>query len=316
MRAAHRARAGASPTQAAKTAQRHAFASALGVLSVLAMLLTGCETPTPNPRYHLGGSYQAGGVWYYPRESYDLNDTGLGSELPGNRPPLTTNGEIYDPSAMAGAHPTLQLPAIVRLTALETGRSVVVRINDRGTGNPHRLVEYTPRVGSLLGVTRTGAAQIRRTVLANDSRDAVAGLPGAPALDVAAAPRGRIEVAELAPPPGVAAGRGGGSARTLSSDAEDRATPAVALRLPETVSQETPRPGRLMVRLGTFEEYQYASIQRARVAGLRPNIVQFREGRTRRYRVESGPFPSVAQAEAAQDQALAAGVPDARIVVD
>jgi cell division protein FtsN len=102
----------------------------------------------------------------------------------------------------------------------------------------------------------------------------------------------------------------------LSADAEDAFRPAVALRLPETITQETPRPGRLMVRLGTFEEYQYASIQRARVAGLRPTIVQFREGRTRRYRVESGPFLSVAEAEAAQDQALVAGVPDAQIVVD
>jgi rare lipoprotein A len=71
-----------------------------------------------------------------------------------------------------------------------------------------------------------------------------------------------------------------------------------------------------MVRLGTFEEYQYASIQRARVAGLWPTIVPFREGRTRRYRVEMGPFPDVAQAEAAQSRALASGVPDARIVVD
>lgn len=286
----------------------------LGIACIL--LLAGCDTPTPNPRYHLGASYQAGGVWHYPRETYDLNATGLGSELPGDRPALTTNDELYDPSAMTAAHPSLQLPVIVRLTALETGRSVVVRINDRGTGNPHRLVEYTPRVGSLLGVPGTGAAQIRLTVLRNESREAVAGLPGAPALALTAAPRGRIEVTELAPPPGIAARGGTTTTGTLSADAEETSRPATALRLPETVTQETPRPGRLMVRLGTFEEYQYASIQRARVAGLWPNIVQFHEGRTRRYRVESGPFLSVAQAEAAQDQALAAGVPDARIVVD
>lgn len=280
------------------------------------LLLVGCDTPTPNPRYHLGTSYQAGGVWHYPRETYDLNEAGLGSELPGDRPVLTTNGELYDPSAMTAAHPSLQLPVVVRLTALETGRSVAVRVNDRGTGNPHRLVEYTPRVGSLLGLRRTEAAQIRMTVLQNESREAVTGLPGAPALALTAAPRGRIDVTELAPPPGIAARGGNTTAVTLSADTEEASRPAVALRLPETVTQEMPRPGRLMVRLGTFEEYQYASIQRARVAGLWPNIVQFREGRTRRYRVESGPFLSVAQAEAAQDQALAASVPDARIVVD
>lgn len=300
----------------ANAARRYGSSAGIGILASLLLLLTACDTPTANPRYHLGSSYQASGVWHYPRESYDLNEAGLGSALPGNRPALTTNGEVYDPSAMAGAHPSLQLPAIVRLTAQETGRSIVVRINDRGTGNPHRLVEYTPRVATLLGVSRNGAAQIRMTVLANESREAVAGMPGAPALDLAAAPRGRIEVAELAPPPGIAARGGAMTARTLSGDSEEGSRPTAALRLPETVTQETPRPGRLMVRLGTFEEYQYASIQRARVAGLSPNIVQFREGRTRRYRVEAGPFPSAAQAEAAQDRALTAGVPDARIVVD
>jgi rare lipoprotein A len=278
------------------------------------LLLTACDTPIPSPRYHLGQPYQASGVWHYPRESFTLHETGLGSVLPASQAPLTTNGELHDPNAMAAAHATLQLPAIARLTNLETGLSTTVRINDRGTGNPSRLVEVTPRVATLVGMPANAAARVRLQVLSRESQDAAEALPGAPSLGIAAAPRGKIEVAELAPPPGIAA-RGGSTTRPASAT-ETADTRPVISRLPEAVVQETPNPGRLMVRLGTFEEYQYASIQRARVAGLWPTIVPFREGRTRRYRVEMGPFPDVAQAEAAQSRALASGVPDARIVVD
>jgi rare lipoprotein A len=277
--------------------------------------LTGCAEPTPAPRYHLGQPYQAGGVWYYPRERFDLNETGLGSVLPQGRSALTTNGEIYDPTSMAGAHPTLQLPAIARLTNLENGLSVTLRINDRGTGNPHRLVEFSPRVGTLLRVPSNAAVQVRLMVLGRESQDATEAMAGAPRLEIAAAPRGAIEVAELPPLPGVVSTGSGGGPRPVAPVTEAR-PPAAPTRLPETLTQEAPRPGRLMVDLGTFEEQRYAAIQRARLAGLRPNIIQFTEGRTRRYRVEMGPFPSVAEAEAAQDQALMAGVPDARIVVD
>jgi rare lipoprotein A len=106
----------------------------------LLALLAACAAPPPaSPRYHLGQPYQAGGVWHYPRESYDLNETGLGSVLPPGRPPLTANGERYDVGAMTAAHASLQLPAIARLTNLENGLATVVRINDRGTGNPHQL---------------------------------------------------------------------------------------------------------------------------------------------------------------------------------
>jgi len=281
--------------------------------------LSGCG-PAPAPRYHLGTSYQAGGTWHYPHESYDLDQTGLGAALPGHTlgllgGRLTSNGERYDPTAMAAAHPTLQLPAIARLTNLENGLSVVVRVNDRGTGNPRRLVEFTPRVATLLRVPQGAAVQMRLTVLAQESREAVQAMAGAPSLSIAAAPRGHVEVAELAPPPGVA-GRSGPVHVASQMDARPATQAANPPRLPEIVTQESVRPGRLMVRLGTFEEYQYAMIQHARVAALGPSLVQTREGRTRRFRVELGPFATTGQADTALTRTLALGVPDARIVVD
>ena len=88
------------------------------------------------------------------------------------------------------------------------------------------------------------------------------------------------------------------------------------MRLPEVVFQTPPRPGRLMVLLDTFEDYQYAAMQRARMAGAGARIVSSTEGRTHRFRVEIGPLADIAHADIVLDQALVSGIPDARIVVD
>jgi rare lipoprotein A len=263
----------------------------------------------------LGAAYQAGGVWHYPRESYNLDETGLAGIITTHPAPLTTNGEVFDQTSLAAAHATLQLPAIVRLTNLENGLSTVVRINDRGSGSPKRLLDVTQRTALLLRFPPNGVARIRLTVLGNDSRDSVEGLPGAPSLAVAAAPRGAFQSADLPPPPGVRQGAGRTVAST-SATMPEVARVAAPARLPETLTQESVRSTRLMLQLGTFEEYQYATIQRARVIGLGPRIVRTTQGRNRQFRVEVGPLDDVTRAESALDQALAAGIPDARIVVE
>jgi len=286
-------------------------------LLLCAACLTACTPPPPPPapRYVLGSPYQARGVWHYPRESFELDVTGLASVMRAPKGPLTTDGELFDQDVLAAAHPTLQLPAIARVTNLENGLSVVVRINDRGSGDSRRLIEVTERTATLLRMSPTGATRVRLRVLPTESRDVVDTMPGAPRLALAAAPRGVVETAELPPPPGVRQGGGRVVPREpAAQEAPHRAAPA--LRLPETVSQEPPQPGRLMVRLATFEEYQYASMQRAKVIGLAPRIVRVAQGRGRQFRVEIGPLDTVARAESVLEQALAAGIPDARIVVD
>ncbi|MDR3536160.1 MAG: RlpA-like double-psi beta-barrel domain-containing protein [Acetobacteraceae bacterium] len=283
------------------------------------LLAFGCTKPAPQPAVHyvLGKPYQASGVWHYPADSYELDETGLADVLPDGHAALTSDGEVFDQGAMAAAHATLQLPAIARLTDLETGRSVLLRLNDRGTGNPRRLVEVTRRVAMLLGISPGGGAQVRLQVLSNESRAAVDGLPDAPHLGVVAAPRGAVEATDLPPPPG--SRQGGGHLAPGAHLATEQATPTTAvplLRLPEAVTQGPAQPGRLWVRLDTFEEYQYAAVQRAKLSGLGPAIVSPRIGRTQAFRVQIGPIATVAQADAVLNQALAAGIPDARIVVE
>jgi rare lipoprotein A len=215
---------------------------------------------------------------------------------------------------MAAEHPTLQLPAIARLTNLENGLGVLVRINGRGTGNPRRLVEFTPRVALLLQIPDARPVKIRLTILGAESQDAIAGLPGAPTLAIATVPRGAIETTALAPPPGITAIAA--AAPTIPAATTQQTGQALPTRLPETLTREPVYATDLMVRLGTFEQYQYAALQRARVAGLGPVITTLWQGRTQLFRVSIGPFATARDAEAAQIRAMASGVPDARIVAE
>ncbi len=291
-------------------------AAAMGCCVALGTLLAGCQKPPPqaNPHYVLDRPYQSGGTWWYPRESHDLNETGLAAVYPDDHPPLTTDGEVFGQGALAAAHPTVQLPAIARLTDLETGRSVLVRINDRGTPSPRRLVQVTKRIAALLGMPADGVAQVRLTVLPGPSEAAEQHVAGTPHLPVAAAPRGAVSSASLPPPAG--ARQESGRAMLAVAAQPAGATPEMPDHVPETLTQGPPRPGRLWVRLDTFQLYQYAAIEQARLARLAPRIEQIFDGREESFRVMIGPLGSVAAADVAVDQAIRAGIADARIVVE
>jgi rare lipoprotein A len=226
---------------------------------------------------------------------------------------LTTDGEAFDQTALAAAHQTLQLPAIARLTNLENGLAVVVRINDRGPATPHRLIEVTRRTASLLRFADDNAVRVRLEVLAAESYAAVDAVPGTPKLAIVTAPLGEVRQSDL-PPIGSAAPIG--APTDVASQQNEPSGAAPALRLPEAVEQGVPDPGELFVRLGKFQGYANANMQRQRVAGLGARIVSTREGRVQTHLVIVGPLSTVQQADMVLDQALESGVTDARIVVE
>jgi rare lipoprotein A len=284
------------------------------------MLLTSCllAPPTPAPHYVLGDPYQAGGVWWYPQSNLQVDERGLAEIYPDQHPPLTTDGEVFDQGAMAAANQTLPLPAIARVTNLQTGRQVLVRINDHGPPTPRRMLAVTRRAAQLLGFPPDGVAQVRLEVLEGDSQAAQTGLPGAPALPITAAPRGAVESANLAPPPGTrgSANRGGaGEAAAQVVLPAAPPTPTPAMRLPETITQVAPDPGVLWIDLGSFPTYEFANMQRAAVAQLGATIVSEAHGRGETFKVTIGPIPEVAQADQLLDETVAAGITDAQIVV-
>jgi rare lipoprotein A len=286
------------------------------LLALLGLELLSACTPRPaaSPHYELGRPYQVNGVWFYPRESFDSAATGLASVYGTGHSPLTSDGEVFDQSLVMAGHPTIQLPAVARLTNLENGRAMLVRINDRGTGVANRLIQVTRRTAVLLGMNEASATRVRMEILPEESHAATDSLPNRPQLNMTVAPRDTVTATALPPPPGVRAeaGRIGPTAPVVAADA----APAAPARLPETVTQNVPNPGRLWVRLDTFEEYQYAAAQRARMSYLGAAIEKSFNGRVHRFWARIGPLDTVRQADDALAEALTKGIPDALIVVE
>ena len=150
-----------------------------------ALLLSGCGVtdgkreggpaagPAPAPLVErvsdtpvkLGEPYTVAGVTYTPVDIPDYDDVGYtswyGDELAGKP---TANGETFDPDGISAAHKTLPLPSYVEVTALDTGRTILVRVNDRGPMTNDRLIDLSRGAAEQLGITGGNAAvRVRRT---------------------------------------------------------------------------------------------------------------------------------------------------------
>lgn len=122
-------------------------------------------------RYKVGNPYQIKGKWYKPQEKFRFVETGIASWYgPGFHGKHTANGEVYDQYELTAAHKTLQMPSLVRVTNLENGRAIVVRINDRGPFHPGRVIDLSSRGADLLGFKGNGTAKVRLEVLEEESR--------------------------------------------------------------------------------------------------------------------------------------------------
>ena len=162
--------------------------------------------------YKVGEPYQINGTWYYPSEDYHYDETGIASYYGGEKQGLdfhghlTANGEIYDMNALTAAHRTLPMPSLVRVTNLENGRALVLRVNDRGPYARGRIIDVSRRAAQLLGFYGTGTARVRVQILPEESKELkLAMLRGAPPPGtefIAAAPRGAVQSNSLPPPPG------------------------------------------------------------------------------------------------------------------
>jgi rare lipoprotein A len=120
---------------------------------------------TVNPgggRAMVGEPYRINGRWYYPEEDPDYTAVGMaswyGSDFHGLE---TANGETFNMAALTAAHPTLPLPSYARVTNLENGRSIVVRVNDRGPFAHGRLIDLSHRAAGMLGYEHQGVAEVR-----------------------------------------------------------------------------------------------------------------------------------------------------------
>ncbi|GJL84772.1 MAG: hypothetical protein DHS20C02_05470 [Micavibrio sp.] len=121
--------------------------------------------------FKVGSPYKVMGQWYQPQEDYSYVETGIASWYgPGFHGKKTANGETFNMNELTAAHKTLQLPSLVRVTNLENGRSVVVRVNDRGPFKRGRIIDMSKRGAELLDFKNSGVAKVRVQVLAEESK--------------------------------------------------------------------------------------------------------------------------------------------------
>lgn len=299
----------------------------------LALTAAACSTvpppPPPPPENHavrvppnagvykIGQPYQVDNIWYYPREQPDYDETGIaswyGPTFYGRR---TANGEMYDGNALTAAHKTLPMPVNVRVTNLENGKSLIVRVNDRGPYARGRIIDLSKRAAELLDVVETGTARVRVTYISRADLNGAPPQETPPAIASAlpAAPTSKVDVAGLAIIPGAAV-----APPRKSSHMPTAPIPAEMFADNQPTGQVTrvpvPAVTHLYVQLGAFSKLDNAKALLARVGGdLRISTLQ-RGGQTL-YRVRSAPLGSVADADAALARITGAGANDAHIVVD
>lgn len=113
-------------------------------------------------RAQVGKPYKVRGKWYYPKDEPGYVKTGkaswYGSSFHGR---LTANGEVYDMFGLSAAHPTFPLPSYARVTNLETGASLMVRVNDRGPYARGRVMDMSSRAADLLGYKQAGIGDVK-----------------------------------------------------------------------------------------------------------------------------------------------------------
>ncbi|ALG71295.1 lipoprotein [Azospirillum thiophilum] len=308
----------------------------VAALAACAQKPAGTNTGLPTSGiYKVGKPYQINGVWYYPKEDYGYDETGIASWYgPGFHEKTTANGEIYDQNELTAAHRTLPMPSLVRVTNLDNGRAVVVRINDRGPYANGRVIDMSRRGAQLLGFDGPGTAKVRVQILAEESRAiAAAARQGTPAPLLAeldgpppkAAPRGRIEVSGPAGPVTMPGGSTG-TARppTVGAPVPPPATLAGSMSegrfVPAPVVAQLPVQGHdaIYVQVGAYGSEENVAKARARLSaiGQRASISRTRSAGMTLQRVRVGPLDSVDRADALLNQIIQAGLTEAKIVVD
>ena len=236
---------------------------------------------------------------------------------PGFHKVRTSTGEPYDMYAMTAAHKTLPLPAYVRVTNLQNGRSVVVRVNDRGPFVGNRIIDLSYTAASKLDMLRNGTAMVEVRTLepaplgAAPLTAATAAAPAAPAAlaPAASAPTG-------SPPATSAPVAAALTVLPLESAAPPEA-PADSTG-PEAVAH-VPVPRALFIQAGAFSDPKNAERLAEKLRGGAFGKVSVSDNQIagrRMYRVRIGPVPTVAQFDRIVAGLERVGINDAHLALD
>lgn len=147
-----------------------------GVILPALMLLSACATthyrPVSDVPVRVGPPYQVRGQTYVPAYNSRYDELGYASWYGPESGTQTANGERFRPDWITAAHKTLPLPSYVEVTSLDTGRRILVRVNDRGPyTSAWRIIDLSRGAARLLGTERMGVAPVRVRVVDPSEKD-------------------------------------------------------------------------------------------------------------------------------------------------
>jgi rare lipoprotein A len=267
--------------------------------------------PKGGGRYLIGEPYQVAGNWFHPAEQPNYDKVGLASWYgPDYHRRRTSNGEWFDMNYLTAAHATLPLPSYAKVTNLENGHELVVRINDRGPFVGTRIIDLSRQSAEVLGMKGRGTAKVRVQYLGpaplNDKGSDLVAMNrelqrGTPTDSLIAAASGRrpaspsVQIAGLAP-------------KTLPQE-----VPPPAQFQPQPAESQS---SGYFVQVGSFSDPGNAERMRRELAGLGPVQIMALSGSLGTfYRVRVGPLNDASAAESTLQQVVDAGHADARLIV-
>ncbi len=133
-----------------------------GVPASPKVVADGQSVPVGGGRQMVGKPYKVAGKWYKPRHDPNYTKVGMASWYgPTFHGRMTANGEVFDRNRLSAAHTTMPLPSYAKVTNLENGRSIIVRVNDRGPFHGNRVIDLSERVATMLDFKRNGTAKVK-----------------------------------------------------------------------------------------------------------------------------------------------------------
>ena len=241
--------------------------------------------------------------------------TWYGDELGGAR---TASGAKFDPDAFTAAHRSLPLGSFVEVTSLDTGRTILVQVNDRGPSDRGLLIDLSRASAQSLGISGRAGVRVRRVTPSPDDDAAIrAGRPGAPRLDTPPALLSGLKQRLKGAPSPVAPRLAKPvvsdvPSQPISSKPGKKPAPAVVVKAPPSAVAKTPAPP-LVAGNGYYVQVAAFSNQQ-RAAALAKSMGGSAQSFGSLWRVRLGPYASAGQAAQARDGAAKRGYGDAKVV--
>jgi rare lipoprotein A len=286
---------------------------------------TPVQTGASDEPVKIGTPYTVGNVTYTPQDVQAYDEVGYashyGAEL-GGKP--TANGEIFMPQGATAAHKTLAMPSYVEVTALDTGRTILVRVNDRGPFSNERLIDLSEGAARQLGITAQGVAGVRVRKVNPPEQERAVLRQGMTAAERIETPESLLRVlrdklAKIPKPTGIVRGaapvpvKAPATKATVASTNDGRfiREGGNELKAPAPAPRATSKSGDYVVQVAAFSTKSRADTL-ARKLGA--SVATSPDGKL--FRVRYGPYATQAEAERSLASAKQRGYSQARLYRD